>query len=73
MFNLFSISRHQTLSLLAAAPLLFSTAMAHAGLVDDIKQRGTIVVGTEAAFEPFEFVKDGQIVGYNKDILDYVV
>ena len=44
-----------------------------AGLVEDIKKRGTIVVGTEAAFEPFEFVKDGKIVGYNKDILDYVV
>jgi polar amino acid transport system substrate-binding protein len=42
-------------------------------MVDQIKQRGTIVVGTEAAFEPFEFVRDGQIVGYNKDILDYVV
>jgi polar amino acid transport system substrate-binding protein len=73
MYNLLPISRRKTLSLLVAAPLLLSTALAHAGLVDDIRQRGTIVVGTEAAFEPFEFVKDGQIVGYNKDILDYVV
>jgi polar amino acid transport system substrate-binding protein len=38
-----------------------------------IKQEGTTTVGTEAAFPPFEFVKDGKIVGYGKDILDYVI
>ncbi|CDX48772.1 Extracellular solute-binding protein family 3 [Mesorhizobium plurifarium] len=74
MVGLFSIARRSALRLLAAAPLLILSTVSHAdGLVDQIKQRGTIVVGTEAAFEPFEFVRDGQIVGYNKDILDYVV
>ncbi|CDX58227.1 Extracellular solute-binding protein family 3 [Mesorhizobium plurifarium] len=74
MVGLFSIARRWALRLLAAAPLLILSTVSHAdGLVDQIKQRGTIVVGTEAAFEPFEFVRDGQIVGYNKDILDYVV
>ncbi|WP_296740745.1 transporter substrate-binding domain-containing protein [Mesorhizobium sp.] len=74
MVGLFSTARRGALYLLAAAPLLLMPAISHAdGLVDQIKQRGTIVVGTEAAFEPFEFVRDGQIVGYNKDILDYVV
>jgi polar amino acid transport system substrate-binding protein len=74
MVGLFSIARRSALRLLAAAPLLILSGVSHAdGLVDQIKQRGTIVVGTEAAFEPFEFVRDGQIVGYNKDILDYVV
>ncbi|MBN9219109.1 MAG: transporter substrate-binding domain-containing protein [Mesorhizobium sp.] len=75
MGRFFSASRRRVLSVLAAAPLFLSLVSAgHAdGLVDQIKQRGTIVVGTEAAFEPFEFVRDGQIVGYNKDILDYVV
>lgn len=74
MVGLFSTTRRGALRLLAAAPLLILSTLSHAdGLVDQIKQRGTIVVGTEAAFEPFEFVRDGQIVGYNKDILDYVV
>ncbi|MBZ9988657.1 transporter substrate-binding domain-containing protein [Mesorhizobium sp. BH1-1-5] len=74
MVGLFSTACRSALRLLAAAPLLILSTVSHAdGLVDQIKQRGTIVVGTEAAFEPFEFVRDGQIVGYNKDILDYVV
>jgi len=56
----------------ATVAMLGSTA-ALAGALDAIKQRGKIVVATEAAFEPFEFVQDGKIVGYNKDILDFVV
>ena len=43
------------------------------GLLSEIKARGAIRVATEAAFEPFEFVENGKIVGYNKDVLDYVV
>lgn len=44
-----------------------------ANTLDKIRQRGRVIVATEAAFEPFEFVRDGKIVGYNKEILDYVV
>lgn len=40
---------------------------------DEIKKSGKMVVGTEAAFEPFEFIQDGKIVGYGSDILDVVV
>jgi len=32
-------------------------------LLDEIKSRGAVVVATEAAFEPFEFVQNGRIVG----------
>jgi polar amino acid transport system substrate-binding protein len=56
-------------SLLLAVP-------AAAGAQDtltQIKRKGTVTVGTEAAFPPFEFVQDGKIVGYGKDILDHVV
>lgn len=42
-------------------------------LLEEIKSRGKVVVGTEAAFEPFEFVQDGKIVGYGSDILAVVV
>lgn len=70
-----SFVRRCVLGIAALAPFWLSAgSVVHAaGLLDEIKSRGTIVVGTEAAFEPFEFVRDGQIVGYNKDILDHVV
>lgn len=41
--------------------------------LEKIRQSGKISVATEAAFPPFEFVQDGKIVGYGKDILDYIV
>ena len=40
---------------------------------EKIKRSGQVTVGTEAAFPPFEFVKDGKIVGYGKDILDIII
>jgi len=43
------------------------------GLLEKVKARGKLVVGTEAALAPMEFVKDGKIVGYGKDILDLIV
>lgn len=58
----------------AAAFLTLNLGTANAaGLLDDIKSRGKVVVATEAAFEPFEFVVDGKIVGYNMDILAHIV
>ena len=42
-------------------------------LMDKIKAKGEVTVATEAALPPFEFVKDGEIVGYGKDILTVVV
>ncbi|MEH7415747.1 transporter substrate-binding domain-containing protein [Neobacillus drentensis] len=41
--------------------------------LDEIKSRGEVVVGTESAFEPFEFIQDGKIVGYGSDILAVMV
>ena len=41
--------------------------------LEKIRQTGQVTVGTEAAFPPFEFVEDGKIVGYGKDILDIVI
>jgi polar amino acid transport system substrate-binding protein len=42
-------------------------------LMEKIKKTGKVTVGTEAQLPPFEFIKDGKIVGYGKDILDYIV
>lgn len=41
--------------------------------LEKIRREGVLTVGTEAAFPPFEFVENGKIVGYGKDILDVVV
>ncbi|OAI60812.1 amino acid ABC transporter substrate-binding protein [Ralstonia solanacearum] len=52
-----------------AAFALPTTAFAEGGSIADIKKRGKLVVGTEAAYEPFEFVENGQVVGFGRDIL----
>ncbi|MDN2664843.1 transporter substrate-binding domain-containing protein [Psychromonas sp. 14N.309.X.WAT.B.A12] len=49
------------------------TQIAQADLLDDIKQKGEIVIATEARYAPFEMLEDGKIVGYGKDILDEIL
>jgi len=41
--------------------------------LDRIKEAGTITVATEAAFPPFEYVENGEIVGFGSDLLKEVV
>ena len=55
------------LALAAALPL--SVATVQASSLDQIKDKGVIVVGSEAAYEPFDYMEDGKIVGYNIDIM----
>jgi polar amino acid transport system substrate-binding protein len=50
-----------------------SIGRARADTLDDVKKRGTLIVGTEAAYVPYEFFKDGKIIGYDPDIADVVV
>jgi len=57
------------LTLALAAP---SFAYAEGGSLADIRKRGVLTVGTEAAYEPFEFVENGKVVGYGHDILEYM-
>jgi polar amino acid transport system substrate-binding protein len=46
---------------------------ASAGTLDEMKKQGKVTVGTEAAYYPFEFIENGKIVGYDKDILDAII
>ena len=55
------------------AGLGLSGGSAKADLLEEIKERGEFIVGTEARFPPFEFVKDGEIVGYSTDIMVHVM
>lgn len=43
---------------------------ARADTMDEVKKRGTLIVGTEAAYVPYEFFKDGKIIGYDPEIAD---
>jgi polar amino acid transport system substrate-binding protein len=49
---------------------LAATRGARADTLDEVKKRGTLVVGMEAAYVPYEFFKDGKIIGYDPDIID---
>ena len=52
---------------------LMSARPARADTLDEVKKRGTLVVGTEAAYVPYEFFKDGRIIGYDPDIVEFIV
>ena len=63
----------RSLALGAAALGLSLSSGARAAGVEAIKQRGIANVATQADYPPFEFIQDGKIVGYDKDLLDAVV
>jgi|HubBroStandDraft_6_1064221.scaffolds.fasta_scaffold592296_1 polar amino acid transport system substrate-binding protein len=52
---------------------LLAIGVARADALDEVKKRGTLIVGTEAAYVPYEFVKDGNIIGYDPDIIEIMV
>jgi polar amino acid transport system substrate-binding protein len=57
----------------AGALALASIRPARADTLELVKKRGNLMVGTEAAYVPYEFFKDGKIVGYDPDIADLMV
>jgi polar amino acid transport system substrate-binding protein len=48
---------------------LSSVIPVRADTMDEVKKRGTLIVGMEVAYVPYEFFKDGNIVGYDPDII----
>ncbi|MEP0961703.1 MAG: transporter substrate-binding domain-containing protein [Roseobacter sp.] len=42
-------------------------------VLETVTANGKITVATEVAYPPMEFLKDGKVVGYGKDILDLIV
>ena len=73
MLSLSKRARALVFVVVVAATLGFSGASAYADLLAEIKERGEFIVGTEARFPPFEFVEDGEIVGYSTDIMEHVM
>jgi len=49
------------------------TSAQAAGTLDDIHAKGQITVATEVAYPPMEYLENGKVVGYGKDVLDLVV
>ncbi|MEM1286232.1 MAG: transporter substrate-binding domain-containing protein [Pseudomonadota bacterium] len=64
--------KNSAFALVAMAVLGTNNAMAE-GLLERIQADGKIVVATEAAFPPIEYVEDGVIVGFGSDLLVEVV
>lgn len=63
-----------TSALLAASlSLAVSGAAAAADLLERIKEKGEIVIGSEARYPPFEYVENGEIVGYGVDLFEEVM
>lgn len=62
----------KTLYAAVVAACLPGWAHAEGGTLADIKARGQLTVGTEAAYEPYEFVENGVVVGYGRDILEHM-
>ena len=64
--------RRTVLTGAGSAALLAMPAIrsARADTLDEVKKRGTLIVGMEAAYVPYEFFKDGKIIGYDPDIID---
>lgn len=62
--------RHLFIPAILGACLASAT---QADLLEDIKQRGEIVIATEARYAPFEMLENGKIVGLGKDILDEIM
>lgn len=56
-----------------AAGLLAGSSASAQEVLEQIKESGQFTVGTEARFAPFEFVEDGEIVGYSADVMDHIM
>jgi polar amino acid transport system substrate-binding protein len=52
---------------------LLPARVARADTLEEVKKRGKLIVGTEAAYVPYEFVKDGKIIGYDPDIIEIMI
>lgn len=60
-------------ALMLACFLILGVQAQAKDLLSEVKERGELVVATEARFAPFEMLKDGKIVGYSKDLLDEIM
>ncbi|MFK7848290.1 MAG: transporter substrate-binding domain-containing protein [Rhodothermales bacterium] len=53
--------------------LILTSPLLAQSVLSSVTSEGKITVATEVAYPPMEFLEDGKVVGYGKDILDFVV
>lgn len=73
MLNPLHMPLARTFVIAAGLAASFIAPAAAEDLLDGIKAKGTFTVATEARFPPFEFVENGQIVGYSADMMAEVM
>jgi len=67
------MQKRSLLKAAVTAALLFGTSLsAHADALETIKAAGTLKVGTETAFAPFDFIDAGTHAGLNVDLFDEI-
>lgn len=74
-FNRSRLKRRPLLAMLSASPaisLAGGLRTAEAATLDQIRQRGFINVASEDDFQPFEFVQDGEPMGYDIDLFQEI-
>ncbi len=52
---------------------MMASLSARADLLQTIKDRGYITIGTEARYAPFEYIHQGKIIGYDRDLLKKIM
>ncbi|MBU2965808.1 transporter substrate-binding domain-containing protein [Amphritea sp. 2_MG-2023] len=53
----------------AMTAALAGTAVSHAATIDEVKDRGYLLVATEDNYRPFEFMEEGKATGYDNELL----
>lgn len=61
-----------SVALLAMGSFTLGTVHAQS-LLDSVRAKKEIAIGTEAQFAPFEFLENGKIVGYGPDLMNHVL
>jgi len=72
LFNI-SNARFATVMLACATALVIGSSASAQTTLETITGAGKLTVATEVAYPPMEYLEDGKVVGYGKDILDLVV
>jgi len=61
-------SRRQFAGLIAIGAVLPGAALAQSTTLETVRAKGVMVIGNGGAFPPFEFIENGQLVGFDIDL-----
>jgi polar amino acid transport system substrate-binding protein len=68
-----SLARFARATCVMAATVCLPVIASAGPVMDKIRETGKVTVATEASYPPFEFMQDGKIVGYGRDLLTEVL